>query len=470
MRKLFIPLLSLVLMAVLTSCASGASVADQAAPTPVPAESIPVTTLSPTITNTTLSGGVLSTRTYDLTNNDQISFGSLSNSAETIVARLPYTGGTLRIYHPTNGWTTLKDPASGDYRGTLFILDSTGRSVLAYPPQRWKALQNHSRQFLSYGFLRISGNELQLIAPATNGTTTADYTLAVSSAPLIDWSHPNSESLWSGYTNSGSGRWCYDGYYWPAPSTYVPSGNNVYYRMVDAYLCRSFLYAASVHRAAEDLVLCMLDVMADQQNSFGFFPTLPGSTWLSGDYGIGNGFYDTRFNTDLIEMFRKGWETYHIERFQLVLNRYFTFYQTYAETHHRATKHNGWLIDDYYNPTGGRRTHTSLNHQLAEILLLYQASDTLAAPALADLADQLLLAIEDTARHWIRSDHNLHYGIYADGSYGGIDYPYLTYNDLFALQCELEARGHGRSAVLDQLMASKKVWMDATGVTDYRKK
>ena len=123
-------------------------------------------------------------------------------------------------------------------------------------------------------------------------------------------------------------------------------------------------------------------------------------------------------------------------------------------------------MEDYWSPGGGRKTHTSLNHQLAEILTLYRSAGRLSRPDLSKLADRMLQAVCDTASGWIRSDGNLHYAVYADGSFGGEDYPYLTYNDLYSLRQYLQA--HGRSVPeLQALMDAKLAWMQANGVTGY---
>jgi hypothetical protein len=88
---------------------------------------------------------------------------------------------------------------------------------------------------------------------------------------------------------------------------------------------------------------------------------------------------------------------------------------------------------------------------------------------LSALADKLLLAIEDSGADWIRKDKNLHYSYSADGTYGGTDYPYLTYNDLYNLQKLLAARTGKTNDTLTMLMKYKKAWMDTNGVTGYLK-
>ena len=64
-------------------------------------------------------------------------------------------------------------------------------------------------------------------------------------------------------------------------------------------------------------------------------------------------------------------------------------------------------------------------------------------------------------------DSNLHSCRRADGSFGGNDYPYLTYNDLYKLQKELLAMGRPRCETLDTLMAAKLTWMQANEITGY---
>lgn len=56
----------------------------------------------------------------------------------------------------------------------------------------------------------------------------------------------------------------------------------------------------------------------------------------------------------------------------------------------------------------------------------------------------------------------------ADGTMGGTEYPYLTYNDLYDLQKMLEICRDGRDPVLQKLMDSKLQWMQANGIEGYK--
>lgn len=429
-----------------------------------------------------LSGGTLYTRSYDIYNGDQVTMGSYVNNGAstgtTLVARF-LTGtedGQIKYYDKAGEkWVTSKLEA-GSYNSSLICVMSGSVNYFFYIPRAWKIHRNSTLEAIPKynGYLYVrpgtDGFVIELYAYDLPGGHRSDFTYIIShEAPLIDWTHSNSENLWKNYTLDGDGKWCYDGYYFPAPETYIPTGTNYYYRLPAAYLLRSFLAVQSVHRAALDLSLCMMDTMALQQNAYGFFPTMSGSTWLRDDYGIGPGFYDTRFNFDLVEMFINGYLKYGGDLYYSTLQKYSDFFINYANDHHRTTPSGGWFVDDYYNPAGNRRTHTSLNHQLQEIIILYRLSDVLSRSDLSALADKLLLAIEDSGPKWVRKDKNLHYSYRADGTYSGTDYPYLTYNDLYNLQALLVSRTGKSNDTLAMLMKNKKTWMDANGITGYLK-
>lgn len=429
-----------------------------------------------------LSGGTLFTRNYEIFNGDWVTMGSyVSNGAAsgtTLVARFLTDSdcGQIKYYDRTNEKWVITELKAGTYNASMICVMSGSVNYFFYTPRAWKIHTNCTLEEMSNhnGYLNIRQGAdsftIELYAYNLGSDHRSDFTCVSSrKESLIDWTHPNAENLWKTYTLEGDGKWCYDGYYFPAPESYIPSGPNYYYRLPAAYLLRSFLAVQSVHRVALDLSLCMMDTLAQQQNSEGFFPTMSGSTWLWDDYGIRAGFYDTRFNSDLVEMFINGYSKYGGDLYFETLQKYSDFYIEYANEHHRTTAKGGWFVDDYYHPTGNRRTHTSLNHQLQEIIVLYKLSDMLSRSDLSALADKLLLAIEDSGADWIRKDKNLHYSYSADGTYGGTDYPYLTYNDLYNLQKLLAARTGKTNDTLTMLMKYKKAWMDTNGVTGYLK-
>ena len=283
----------------------------------------------------------------------------------------------------------------------------------------------------------------------------------------LDWSADNCATAWVNYVKNGDSHWCFDGYFRKSPSNYIPSGENYYYCCAASYCIRGYLGLMPRCKAAPALVILSLDTMSQRQNQYGYVPTTPGSEWLQGDYGIGPGFYDTRFNTEMLEIYLKAAHKFDGNLFEDAIDRYLAFYTQYADTNHIATENGGWLIPDYWHPDTHETPHTSLNHQVTECLALYHAAELLDREDLFALADRMLLAIEDTGSQWVMPDHNLYYSIRPDGTYAAGDYPYLTYNDLLHLREYLTGSGRAGTETLTQLMEEKLQWMTANGVTGY---
>ena len=437
-----------------------------------------------TVSTEALDGGsdrhAVQLRRYKLFNGDDVVMGRCTaadslGSTQTFSFPLDAGGGTLRWYDAAAAQWNTEPLQDGVIRaGCVILTADSGGEYLIYTPKVYELLERSTVRHLPEldGRIRIrtSGDsrEAVLEVPGLPAGCAADFTVVRSRDALFDWSdEAGFQAAWPEHdTLDGTGKLCFDGYYYQSPSTYIPSGEHCYYRLPAAYLCKHYILNADGIRAAEDLAIASMDTMAQLQNPLGYFPTEPESEWLSGDYGIGPGFYDTRFNTELAENFYRIAQSNRCREFDAVMERYFDFYLSYASSHHTETASGGWLVEDYYHPGGGSKTHTALNHQLAEILTLYHHAEYLERPELAELGDRMLLAIQDTAAEWIREDGNLHYAVYADGTYGGTDYPYLTYNDLFLLNQYL--RSAGRSVPeLQRLMEAKLGWMQRQGITGY---
>lgn len=384
---------------------------------------------------------------------------------------LPCTAGTIWYYdRETSYWkTTALDTMQ--LNSPCVYIDGDGADFFYYPPTGYNPLENNSLQLTgSTGFLSIKkvrkGWRVQMYGSYLGAGEVCDYTLVKGKGEpaLLDTERENVMNLWSTYCNAGDGRWCYDGYYFPAAYNYIPTGTNVLYRCVAAYGANSMEGQSKGTRCANLLSAAMLDTLSLQQNEAGYFPSMSGSEWLKADYGIDPGYYDTRFNSDLLLIYAK-----HIRRTGALTepaSRYMDFFLHHAEECHFETENGGWLVWDY--APAQKPVHCSLNHQLAEMLDLYEYADILQRPELTELADRMLLGLEDTKDDWLLDDGNLHYCQMPDGTFGKDDYPYLTYNDLFNIQKKYEELGRERSAALDELMAAKLTWMQANGVTGYK--
>ena len=384
---------------------------------------------------------------------------------------LPTASGTVWYYDAESaGWKT-SPLDTMQLNSTCVYIEGEGADFFYYLPMGYCPLENNSLRLTgSMGFLSIKkgieGWRVQMFGSYLDAGELCDYTLVKGEGEpsLLDTDKENVMKLWATYCNAGDGRWCYDGYYFPAAYNYIPTGTNVLYRCVAAYGANSMEGQSKGTRCANLLSAAMLDTLSLQQNEAGYFPSMSGSEWLKADYGIDPGYYDTRFNSDLLLIFSK-----HIRRTGALTepaSRYMDFFLRHAEECHYETANGGWLVWDY--APASKPVHCSLNHQLAEMLDLYEYAELLQRPELTELADRMLLGIEDTKDGWIRDDSNLHYCQMPDGTFGKEDYPYLTYNDLYNIQKKYEELGRDRSPELDELMAAKLTWMQANGVTGYK--
>ena len=307
-------------------------------------------------------------------------------------------------------------------------------------------------------FTRISVNVPQPAAGAW-----ADWAVLYADRELIDWTNPVMQSIWVHYSLTGDSRLTLDGTCYRIEEDYEPAGDYIFEYAPSMYVPGGMARTGGSD-ASFYLSTVMLDLARARYSPLGFFPTAPKSLWLEREYGFGTGFYDTRFNTDLAEAYRAAGRRWGISEFLDVADAYTAYLLDHVRTWGVPTA-NGVLSPDYADYSGtGRLTHTSLNHQLAELLYLYRTG----TPAATETADRMLAGICDQGTAWIREDGSLHYARLPDGNFGLEDYPYLTYNDLYDVQAWLSANRGGRTPVLDTLMASKRAWMDANGVTGYK--
>ena len=384
-------------------------------------------------------------------------------------------GGTVWYYSfETDQW--LSAPlAAGRYTSPVTVVELTsGATYFLALPRTFILRENDSKEYLPEqdGALVVTqtagGFHLTVEGYGLADGRVTDALVLTAPEAIMDWSVDNCAKAWLVYVKNGDSQWCYDGYFRVSPYNYIPTGTNYYYCCAASYCIKGFLSRTPPCKEAPALVIAMLDTMALRQNSYGYWATEPGSEWLQGDYGIGPGFYDTRFNTDLLEIYIKAARKFGGHMFDDTINRYLGFYSQIADISHIDTEAGGWLIPDYWHPSEITAPHTSLNHQASECLALYHAADLMRRDDLRTLADRMLLAIEDTGAGWVMPNHNLYYSIKPDGTYLTGDYPYLTYNDLYELRKYLTGFGKTENETLTYLMEEKLQWMRANSVSGYK--
>jgi hypothetical protein len=262
-------------------------------------------------------------------------------------------------------------------------------------------------------------------------------------------------------------RFSKDGYYFPVPSSYYPYSETMLYRHPSDYAGTSFARYGSFN-AAKELGYVFVWTCMQNQNEKGYWATGPKSDWLVKDFKIGAGFYDTRFNTDFAQSLLYAYKRYNNTDFLYAACKYAQYFIDHAENNHYETKNGGYLVQDYGYDYDHNDTHVSLNHQLAELNYLYNLYEITKNEDYKELADKMLLAIDDTRDQWVLPSGDLNYALYYSSDTNTmVDYPYLTYNDLFTTKQILKNQFKTTNATVEYLMASKKAWMDANNVTGY---
>ena len=214
----------------------------------------------------------------------------------------------------------------------------------------------------------------------------------------------------------------------------------------------------------------LLQIESKNILSEGFLPTLPKSTWLYNDYGIESGFFDTRFNADTIETNIIAWRIFREPLYRENYLKLSDYYIKHFEKNHYSLLdsmgNECYLVDDYFYPRA-KISHVSLNHQLQGIHIFYMLYETEKDIKYLNIADKMLSGIKVTKDRWIMANGNLIYAYMPDGTMGLPDYPYLTYNDLLAVQSDLQRIKGVKDPDIEALIITKKLWMDNNGISGY---
>lgn len=481
-------ILIIFLLISITSCA-GKSIEIKAQSNPVDSVSRTISTVNGDVKvkteSKTTDQAKSDTRTYEYPNGDvfhqeRYRFLNTTDTSVTL-ASVEYAGasGTVRYYSSTDKNWHVRKLSEGKLPLGMYFISVEEADFFVCLPQVYVERENDMLEALPKykGSLEIkktkNGFVFNIISDVGPKDSQAEYMYVTSSTSLMDWSNPASESIWSGYSFTGSNRWCYTGYYYTTPGNYIPSGKNYYHRLVAAYV-PALLTNYNIFRCGDDLYIAMLDVMLELQNSEGYFPTKAGSEWLLNDYGIQAGFYDTRFNCELVKGLVNAYRRFGITEFYDAAVKYGDFFVRYAQDNHftfmtPSGKAEGWLVYDYGHEKAHKANHSSLNHMAAQITLLYTLQEVTGDTAYSDTANKMLLGLKLTRDKWIMPDGNLEYAYMPDGTMGLEDYPYLTYNDLYELRRKIIARTGKPDTDIQAMLNAKKTWMEKNGITGYKK-
>ncbi len=425
-----------------------------------------------------LEAGTLDSRNYAYPDGGIFSTERLTaettNAQEVELCELRGEQGVMRWYDTEYDEWCEQPLTEGVIAVERPIIETDAQSVVVTLPQVYAPRENMMVEYMpdyksTMSVVKQSeGWKLMLQLPAMETGMRAEWHFVRGEGKIIDWNAPEAQQTWQKNLLTNENRWCFDGYYYSAPSSYIPTGKNYFHLLIASYLTQSFMDNEE-HPAAYYYAVGMLDTMLEHQNEYGYFPTYAGSQWLQDSYQIGAGFYDTRFNSDLVEMLIYAYEHYGVAKFEKPVRDYLAFYMQHAEQYHIAFG-DGWMINDYSNPASGGNSVSSLNHQLAELLVLYEAGGAFHTDQYNDLAARMLRGIENSEKIWHKADGDLEYGIQPDGvTMHGVDYPYLTYDDLLKISRWRAAHGMEQSPAIERLLAYKLKYMQKHGITGYLK-
>lgn len=419
-------------------------------------------------------------KTFDFINKDKFSikrynFNTTKEERYSETINIPGSSFEMRYVSPdTKEWFMSQNPLNTE-KQTLFI-DTDKASIIISIPSVYtnNKFENNTQEYNPdlEESVSITINDDDTVSITytfphdTNYVGEIWYLLSMEHK-LADWNNINHFNVLKQELTDGR-RFSWDGYYFQVPYNYIPYSETMLYRQPSNYAGASMTKYGDF-LAAYDLGYVFTYTCMQNQNDLGYWATGPKSGWLSEDFNIGANFYDTRFNTDFAVNLISAYKRYNNDDFLMAVCRYAEYFIDHATNNHYETKNGGWLVEDYGYDYDHNRTHISLNHQLAELNVLYTLYQTTREDKYKALADKMLLAIEDTKDQWVLGNNNLNYALYyMAGTNAMVDYPYLTYNDLFETQTIYKTIYGKTNDVIQYLMDCKMEWMLNNDVTGYR--
>lgn len=308
---------------------------------------------------------------------------------------------------------------------------------------------------------------LQFSIPLPAGRTVLNG--AATAQPLVNWEH---EDALFNVLNLDASAVDYhpmaDGVYLTMPDTYRPhAGEGIHiYRAATAWLLGPCTYDTNgpmFSAIGKSIVYLYMDAV----NEDGFIPTVPSSTWLSEEYGIGAGFYDTRFNFDTMKRLMRAETVWNDPEIGKTVRRMLSFYEKFADANAFEIEFRystqpfvpdyGHASPDALKPTSAA---CSLNHYLAEALVLLRAGTAYENESYLERGFAIMDAINVSAGRWIKRNGDLWYAMRPDGEMEKDDYVDVTYLDLVDACALLYKMNHwdGYESI-QALLATKEEWL-----------
>ena len=184
------------------------------------------------------------------------------------------------------------------------------------------------------------------------------------------------------------------------------------------------------------------------------------STWLD-TYGIKSYYVDTRHNDTIAAYLSSISKKYNDEHIKQMSLYYANYLMTEYKNNNMLKTEYGKLFADYYSNHHTKKTHSSLNHQLAIVNYLINSYIETKNEEYKKIAIVNLKTIENIGNKWIKQNGDLFYQMDEKGNFSGEDYKELTLDDLVTTQNLLQKVGIKKSQKLNNLIMSKIKYLNS---------
>ncbi|MBQ6842563.1 MAG: hypothetical protein IJO80_04990, partial [Firmicutes bacterium] len=170
--------------------------------------------------------------------------------AADLLLELPLDAQSLRLrYYDGAAWQNVNGLPEQLPLATLFfdltLNDGSRRQLIVSPVYAYETRENASLRWREdwSGEVQLTREESGYVLRIYSGAAEAhrcEFWL-LRGAALVDWQAADAEALWARCALADSNRWCWDGYYYSTPSTYLPYGEDYFYSMPSPYIAAHLL-------------------------------------------------------------------------------------------------------------------------------------------------------------------------------------------------------------------------------------
>jgi len=311
--------------------------------------------------------------------------------------------------------------------------------------------------------MKLRFGHLFSLTLSANANTESTTWGMLSAVPLIRWDNQQAAAKAALLEFEYDKKLREDGAYYLNETTYRPYEPYSFYRNPangDGLRALSFLSGQENGVWFVNVASHLAYASLRTQTSEGYWETQPRSEWLHKEYNIGYRYMDNRRNADNATFLLRFNQAMPDPAIKQALRKWDMYLERYSTQHGMKVGQNGLFLPDYVGGAGSKQTHTSLNHQAANMNYLYEAFVYDGDEQKKQLADRLLEGIVATKNRWVKPDHNLYYALYPNlKPHAYPDYAYLTRDDLALSQYLLNKIYGEPSADLQFLIDSKNEWL-----------